>query len=129
MKIANLDHIVLTVQDIDRTVEFYTRVLGMKVKTFGPNQSRIGLTFGSQQINLHQVGTDINPLAGRPTPGSGDFCLIAETPIAEVVRELKEHGVDIELGPVQRSGALGMMESVYFRDPDGNLVEVANYPG
>ncbi len=125
MKIDRIDHIVLTVRDIGATVAFYTRVLGMEEMRFG--EGRTALRFGRQKINLHPHPSPIDPKAARPTPGSADLCLVAETPIAEVVRHLAACGVEIELGPVARAGAAGPIESVYVRDPDGNLVEVSNY--
>jgi catechol 2,3-dioxygenase-like lactoylglutathione lyase family enzyme len=125
VRIARFDHIVLTVADIGRTCEFYRRALGMEVVAFG--EGRTALAFGNQKINLHQRGREAELRARRPTPGSGDFCLITEAPLAEVVAHLEAVGVAIEAGPVAREGALGPMTSIYFRDPDDNLVEVANY--
>jgi catechol 2,3-dioxygenase-like lactoylglutathione lyase family enzyme len=125
MKIDRLDHLVLTVADVQRTCDFYTRVLGMEVVTFGAG--RKALTFGNQKINLHQQGMEFEPKAFRPTPGSGDLCFVARTPIAEVMRELDALGVRIEEGPVPRTGAIGAITSVYIRDPDQNLVEISNY--
>ncbi|GAA4633977.1 VOC family protein [Actinoallomurus vinaceus] len=121
-----LDHLVLTVADIDRTVDFYTRVLGMEPVTFGAG--RKALNFGPHKINLHRQGAEFEPKAARPTPGSADLCLITETPIDAVVRHLEDCGVPIEEGPVARTGAQGPITSVYFRDPDGNLIEVSAYP-
>ena len=110
--------------DIEVTCDFYSRVLDMNAVTFG--DGRTALAFGRQKINLHRAGHEIDPKATRPTPGSGDICFITETPIAVVVDHLKICGVAIEDGPVPRSGAEGPITSVYFRDPDGNLVEVSN---
>ncbi|WP_092496496.1 VOC family protein [Faunimonas pinastri] len=118
------DHLVLTVADIDRTVAFYSDALGMEAET---RNGRTALKFGRQKINLHQRGHEFEPRALRPTPGSGDFCLIATTPLADVVAHLQDRGVAVELGPVDREGALGPMQSVYVRDPDTNLVEIAVY--
>ena len=115
---------MLTVADIERTCEFYSRVLGFEVIE---KDGRRALRFGEQKINLHKSGREFEPKAARPTPGSGDFCLISATPLDEVQRTLEAAGVRIELGPVERSGALGRMMSLYFRDPDGNLVEVSKY--
>jgi len=127
VKIERIDHFVLTVADPERTCEFYSRVLGLEVVE---KDGRRALRFGRQKINLHPSGKEIEPKAGRPTPGSGDFCLITATPLEEVQRHIEAAGVRIETGPVERSGALGRMTSVYFRDPDGNLVEVSKYlPG
>jgi catechol 2,3-dioxygenase-like lactoylglutathione lyase family enzyme len=123
--IDGLDHLVLTVGDIDRTVEFYTRVLGLRAVIFG--DGRRALHFGDNKINLHQAGREFEPKAARPTPGSGDLCLVSTTPIDAVIRHLEWAGVVIELGPVPRTGARGPMTSVYFRDPDRNLIEVASY--
>lgn len=124
MRINRLDHFVLTVASVDATVEFYTRALGFTAVQFG--EGRTALAFGDQKINLHQSGAEFEPKAIQPTPGSGDFCLTTQTPIDEVVAHLKREGVEIELGPVARTGARSPLVSVYFRDPDGNLVEVSN---
>lgn len=123
--IDRVDHIVLTVADIEVTCRFYTRVLGMQARVFG--DGRWALHFGDAKINLHRQGHEFEPKAARPTAGSADLCLIAATPIVEVVAHLRDCGVDIIDGPVQRTGARGAMQSVYFRDPDGNLIEVSNY--
>jgi len=125
MKIERLDHWVLTVRDIDATVAFYERVLGMRAITFG--KGRRALAFGEQKINLHPAEAPLRPHAARPTPGSGDLCLVTRTPIEDVIAELENAGVAIEEGPVPRTGALGPIASVYFRDPDGNLIEVSYY--
>jgi catechol 2,3-dioxygenase-like lactoylglutathione lyase family enzyme len=125
IRIDRLDHFVLTVKDIDVSCAFYSRVLGMDARTFGDD--RRSLHFGTAKINLHQQGREFEPKAARPVSGSADVCLIAATPLAEVIRHLRECGVEIIEGPVQRSGATGLMLSVYFRDPDGNLIEVSNY--
>lgn len=126
MKIDRIDHFVLTVADIDVTCDFYARVLGMDVVTFG--QGRKALSFGVQKINLHQHGREFDPKAKQPTPGSGDFCLITSMPLDDVIAHLEYCKVKIEEGPVARTGAQGPIQSIYFRDPDGNLVEVSNYP-
>ena len=126
MRIDRIDHFVLTVKDIPATCDFYTRVLGMSVVTFG-EQGRTALVLGRQKINLHPAGREYEPKALRPTPGSGDFCLIAEGPLDHAIAHLARCGVVIEQGPVPRTGALGPMRSVYFRDPDGNLIEVSSY--
>lgn len=125
MHIDRIDHVVLTVRDIDITCAFYERALGMKAVTF--SGGRRALEFGQQKFNLHQVGKEFEPKADRPTVGSADFCLITTVPIAEVVAHLRECGVRILQGPVERTGAIGTLVSVYFRDPDENLVEVSNY--
>jgi catechol 2,3-dioxygenase-like lactoylglutathione lyase family enzyme len=123
--IDRLDHLVLTVREIEATCRFYGEVLGMRVVRW---EGRTALQFGQQKINLHQAGSEFEPKAKRPTPGSGDFCLITKTPLAAVMRQLAKRGVAVEQGPVPKQGALGPMRSVYFRDPDDNLVEVSNYP-
>ena len=125
MKITRLDHLVLTVADIAATCDFYSRVLGMEVVAFGAG--RTALAFGSQKINLHAKGKEYEPKAAAPTPGSADVCLIASTPLAEVIAHLQKCGVPILEGPVPRTGATGAIMSVYFRDPDANLIEVSNY--
>ena len=124
--IDRIDHIVLTVHDIERTISFYSRVLGMEPVTFAGG--RRGLAFGRQKLNLHQAGREFEPKALAPGPGAIDLCFIASTALDEVIETLKEHGVAIIEGPVDKTGALGPMKSVYFRDPDGNLIEVSNYP-
>ena len=125
MQIDRLDHLVLTVADIDRTCDFYQRVLGMEVVTFQGH--RKALKFGQQKINLHQAGHEFEPKALAPTPGSGDLCLITSTPMHDVITHLHQHGVPIEIEPSERTGATGRIFSVYFRDPDQNLIEVSNY--
>jgi catechol 2,3-dioxygenase-like lactoylglutathione lyase family enzyme len=124
MHIDRLDHLVLTVRDVEATCEFYTRVLGMEPITFGAG--RRALRFGHQKLNLHPADSPVAPHAMQPTPGSADLCLISTTPLAEVVAHLAQAGVSILEGPVSRSGATGPLISVYFRDPDGNLIEVSN---
>jgi len=125
MKIDHLDHLVLTVASIEKTCDFYGRILGFEVVTFLGD--RRALKFGQQKINLHQVGLEFEPKALTPTAGSGDLCFIAETPIDQVIEELKAAKVSIELGPVERTGANGKIRSVYLRDPDQNLIEISNY--
>lgn len=124
MQIASLDHLVLTVRDVDATIAFYSDVLGMEPQTFG--QGRRALAFGSQKINLHQAGREFEPKAAVATPGSADLCFLTNDPVAEVIEHLKSHGIEILQGPVERTGATGKLLSVYFRDPDGNLIEVSN---
>ena len=124
--IDRIDHIVLTVFDIERTIAFYTRVLGMEAVTFAGG--RRGLAFGRQKLNLHQAGREFEPKALAPAPGAIDLCFIASTALEEVIEVLREEGIAIIEGPVDKTGALGPMKSVYFRDPDGNLIEVSNYP-
>ena len=124
--IERIDHLVLTVFDIDRTLDFYSRVLGMEPVTFAGG--RRGLAFGRQKLNLHQAGREFEPKALRPAPGAIDICFITAQSLDDVMAQLREHGVAIIEGPVDKTGALGPMKSVYFRDPDGNLVEVSRYP-
>lgn len=125
MKIDWLDHLVLTVKDIEKTCEFYRKIMGMEVITFG--EGRRALQFGNQKINLHQAGNELEPKAQSPTPGSADLCFITETPISLVMEHLNAKQVSIVEGPVIRTGAVGKIQSVYFRDPDKNLIEVSNY--
>jgi len=125
--IDRLDHLVLTVADIDVTCKFYTDILGMRVEKFG--EGRTALRFGFQKINLHQKGAEIDPHAQNATPGSADICLLTPTPVSAVVAHLTSQAVDIVAGPVRRSGAVGPIDSVYFRDPDGNLIEVSKQVG
>jgi catechol 2,3-dioxygenase-like lactoylglutathione lyase family enzyme len=124
-----LDHIVLTVADIEATTQFYERALGFTREFFhGPDGSpRHALKFGRQKINLQDRATQTPTKAARPTFGSGDFCLLAAVPLDDVIAHLKAANVAIEAGPVPRRGAVGALRSVYFRDPDGNLIEVAEY--
>ena len=118
------DHVVLTVANIEATIVFYTEFLGMEdVSANG----RKALAFGVQKINLHQRGHEPNPKAAHPTLGSADLCFVTEAPLEEVMSYAKEMRVHIEEGPVEREGALGKMRSVYFRDPDRNLIEVSQY--
>lgn len=124
MNISHLDHLVLTVADIEKTVGFYTRVLGMQLVTFG--EGRKALAFGHQKINLHQAGREFEPNAERPTPGSADLCFIVATPLDRVIAHLEMQGVSIIEGPVQRTGATSPIRSVYVRDPDLNLIELSN---
>jgi catechol 2,3-dioxygenase-like lactoylglutathione lyase family enzyme len=126
MTINRVDHLVLTVDDIEATCHFYESVLGMRVITFGED-NRKALQFGNQKINLHHAGKEFKPKAARPTPGSADLCFIAETPIEKVVEELNEKNIEIIEGIVERTGIAGTLLSVYFRDPDQNLIEVSNY--
>ena len=124
--IDRIDHLVLTVFDIERTLDFYSRVLGMEPVTFAGG--RRGLAFGRQKLNLHQAGREFEPKALRPAPGAIDICFITEQSLDDVMAQLRAQGVVIIQGPVDKTGALGPMKSVYFRDPDGNLIEVSRYP-
>src|SRR5262245_47309871 len=125
MRIDSIDHVVFTVKDINATCDFYSKVLGMEIVTFG--EGRKALAFGSQKINLQQFGRESTLIAEKPTPGSADICFVSSVPISEVLGHLNLCGVRLIGGPVERNGARGMMMSVYFRDPDMNLVEVSNY--
>jgi catechol 2,3-dioxygenase-like lactoylglutathione lyase family enzyme len=125
MQILRLDHVVLTVANIAATSAFYKRALGMDVVNFAGG--RTALAFGSQKINLHESGKEFEPKAAAPTPGSADICLIASIPLADVIAHLQKCGVLLLEGPVLRTGATGPIMSVYFRDPDSNLIEVSNY--
>jgi catechol 2,3-dioxygenase-like lactoylglutathione lyase family enzyme len=122
MNLSHLDHLVLTVADADATVAFYAK-LGMHRETFG--DGRLALRFGRQRINLHLVGEEVEPHAKAPLAGSADICLVIEGRIEKAQTELKDLGIPIELGPVDRVGAEGPIRSLYLRDPDGNLVELA----
>ncbi|XP_071425510.1 glyoxalase domain-containing protein 5 isoform X2 [Pithys albifrons albifrons] len=126
--IQRLDHLVLTVKSIEDTVAFYSKVLGMEVVTFKGN--RKALRFGNQKLNLHEAGKELEPKARHPVPGSADLCLITQQPLEKLLDHLKACGVVIEEGPVARTGAVGPITSIYFRDPDENLIEVSRYcPG
>jgi catechol 2,3-dioxygenase-like lactoylglutathione lyase family enzyme len=122
--IDHLDHLVLTVASIDATAAFYTSALGMELVTFN---DRKALRFGAEKINLHQAGNEFEPKAAHPTPGSGDLCFITKTSLEDVISHLTLNNFAIELGPVDRTGAVGKMRSIYLRDPDANLVEISNY--
>ena len=125
MDISHLDHLVLTVRDMQRSIDFYTQVLGMKQVTFG--EGRHALSFGQQKINLHLAGREFEPKAEHPTPGSADLCFVTQVPIAEVVAHSEDQGAAIIEGPVQRTGATHTLLSVYLRDPDRNLIEISNH--
>ena len=124
MQIDHLDHLVLTVQDIQTTCEFYSSVLGMQEVTFA--EGRKALQFGNQKINLHQKGKEFDPKAQHPTPGSADLCFLTSMPLEHVIAHLQTCNVSLLLGPVERTGATKSLLSIYFRDPDGNLLEVSN---
>lgn len=125
MKIDSIDHVVFTVKDIDTTCEFYAKALGMEVVTFSEN--RKALSFGSQKINLQQLGRESTLIADKPTFGSADVCFVTSVPVSDAIAHLKSCGVNLIAGPVERNGARGPMMSIYFRDPDMNLIEVSNY--
>jgi catechol 2,3-dioxygenase-like lactoylglutathione lyase family enzyme len=124
MEITRLDHLVLTVKEIQTSCDFYTRALGMELIEFAGG--RKALKFGSQKINLHQHQKEFEPKATQPTPGSADLCFLTETPLSEVANHLQQNRVEIIEGPIERTGAEGPIISVYIRDPDGNLLELAN---
>ncbi|MHB1937136.1 MAG: VOC family protein [Acidobacteriaceae bacterium] len=121
--LEHLDHLVLTVANIDATIDFYTEVLGMEVVNF---QGRKALAFGIQRLNLHQRGHEFNPRAAHPTPGSADLCFLTTTSLEDVMECLREQKVHIEEGPVDRDGAIGKLCSIYLRDPDRNLIQISN---
>ncbi len=132
LTVRRFDHFVLTCRDVAASIRFYTEVLGMREVTFG--SGRKALAFGQQKINLHAAGQaaegaggNVAAIAARPTPGSADVCLIVAEPLSAVVAHLAACGVPVEEGPVIRTGAMGPIESVYVRDPDGNLVELSRY--
>lgn len=122
--VRGIDHFVLTAGDVDATIDFYTQALGMTEETFAGR--RRALCFGNQKINLHQAGTEFEPNACAATPGSADFCLLSDVPVAEIALHLAAKGVEVIEGPVPKTGATGPLVSIYFRDPDGNLVEISN---
>ena len=125
MNISRIDHIVLTVNNIAATVQFYELVLGMQSQTFG--DGRVALKFGQQKINLHEYGNEFEPKADTPSPGSQDLCFITDDNLAVAMDHVRSLEVEILEGPVKRTGATGTIESFYFRDPDLNLIEVAVY--
>ncbi len=124
MEPAAIDHLVLTVRDLDASIDFYTRVLGMREVVFG--EGRRALAFGRQKLNLHPADAPLSPHAAEPAPGTVDLCLLVSTPMPAIVAELAAHRVPVEAGPVARTGAQGRLLSVYVRDPDGNLIELSN---
>jgi len=124
MKIDRIDHLVLTVNDIEVTCAFYTNMLGMEVETFGEN--RKALKFGNQKLNLHQKGKEFEPKADHPTPGAIDICFITTDTIEQLKAELENKNIQTQ-GIFERTGATGKIRSIYFRDPDQNLIEVSNY--
>ncbi|MDH3948399.1 MAG: VOC family protein [Gammaproteobacteria bacterium] len=124
MSIKQLDHLVLTVKDSDATCRFYADHLGMDVITF--DDKRKALRFGNQKINLHPLGNEFEPKAAVPTCGSADLCFLSDTPLEGIMAELQQAGIEILEGPVKRTGATGPIRSIYLRDPDDNLIEIAN---
>jgi catechol 2,3-dioxygenase-like lactoylglutathione lyase family enzyme len=126
--IDSLDHLVLTVRDIDATVAFYERALGMHGIRFrtADGSERVALSFGQQKINLHKAGREFEPKAEHPVPGSADLCFLTALPLDDVIAHLAACGVPLLEGPVRRTGATGPLLSVYIRDPDRNLIEISN---
>jgi catechol 2,3-dioxygenase-like lactoylglutathione lyase family enzyme len=126
--IKSIDHLVLTITDSDATRRFYEHGLGMTWTTFetAEGQAREALAFGTQKINIHHAGREFEPKATHPTPGSADFCLLTDTPVAEVAHRMTTLGYAVLEGPTPKTGAVGHLTSIYFRDPDGNLIEVSN---
>ena len=122
--IKGLDHLVLTVDSIERSVAFYTSALGMGHEVFAGGRN--ALTFGTQKINLHETGREFEPKAEQPTPGSGDLCFLVDS-LRQAQSSLEQHGIHVIEGPVERTGAVGPITSIYCRDPDGNLIELAQY--
>lgn len=125
LKVKSLDHLVLTVKNIEETSEFYKTILGMEIISFGEN--RKALKFGNQKINLHEIGKEFEPKADKPTSGSADLCFITENDLEELLSHLKNKNVEIIEGICKRTGAIGEIESIYFRDPDLNLIEISKY--
>ncbi|MGD2185407.1 MAG: VOC family protein [Desulfobacterales bacterium] len=125
MEIIRIDHLVLTVKNIEASCAFYTKVLGMKEATF--QGGRKAVAFGNQKINFHEYGNEFDPKALHPTPGSADLCFITCDSIAQIISDLELCGVKIIEGPLERTGATGPTTSIYIRDPDQNLIEISVY--
>jgi catechol 2,3-dioxygenase-like lactoylglutathione lyase family enzyme len=125
LKVSHLDHFVIPCRDVEKTAAFYARVLDMTVERFG--EGRVAVAFGEQKINLQPAGWDYEPKAKTHLAGTADFCLIIDTPLGEAKAHLDAQGVAVEMGPVERTGANGPILSLYFRDPDQNLIEISNY--
>ncbi|HEY7658750.1 MAG TPA: VOC family protein [Burkholderiales bacterium] len=121
--IGSIDHVVLTTGNLERCLDFYTRVLGLQLERYGAN--RIALRFGNHKFNVHPPGFDAGIKARTPTPGSLDLCFLADRPLDEVIARLRANGIAIEEGPIERTGARFTIRSVYVRDPDGNLIEIS----
>ena len=130
MKLEKIDHVVITVKDLNKTIDFYTNILGMKLEKFlsslDTNQIRYAVSFGSQKINIHEEKKPIKPNALNPCSGSMDICFISKNKIKDWVDNLIKKGIKIEIGPVKKTGALGPILSIYIRDPDFNLIEISN---
>lgn len=131
MRINSLDHLVLTVADLEAAVAFYNNVLGMSTEIFqsADGTLRTALRFGDQKINLHVRGAEFEPKASHPAPGSADLCFLTQGPLEGWQRHLSDHNITIEQGPVKRTGATGPILSLYVRDPDGNLIEISVVQG
>lgn len=127
-KISSLDHLVITAEDLQATLDFYTEALGMAHQPFAvaDGTTRHALAFGAQKINLHEAGSEFLPHAAKPGPGTADLCFLSEMPIAEWQAHLAALNIEIEEGPVARTGAQSPLLSIYLRDPDGNLIEISN---
>ncbi len=125
MRLSGIDHVVIYAKDIDRTIDFYTRVLGMTHVLF--DDGCHALHFGQHKINIHDVAAPFEPHAKQPRPAGFDACLLTDMAITDVLAHLGAHNVDVIEGPCIQTGARGPMVSVYFNDPDGNLIEIANY--
>jgi catechol 2,3-dioxygenase-like lactoylglutathione lyase family enzyme len=123
--ILRLDHIVLTVESISVTIAFYERILCLRSEELG---GRWSLHFATGKLNLHQANHTFDPKAAHPTPGSADLCFITDTKPDDTLKHLHDQSIHIEEGPVERNGTLGTMTSIYIRDPDANLIEIAHYP-
>ena len=127
-RIDQLDHLVMTASDLAKTVTFYSEVLGMDAEQFSAvdGSQRWALNFGDQKINLHQAGAEFEPKARQPGPGTADLCFLSEQPVDDWCKHLRKRGIAVIEGPVKRTGACGLILSIYLRDPDGNLIEISN---
>ena len=130
MKLEKIDHVVITVKNLNKTIDFYTNILGMKLEEFSSSldnkQIRYAVSFGSQKINIHEEKKPIKPNALNPSSGSMDICFISKNKINDWVHHLVKKGINIEIGPEKKTGALGPIISIYIRDPDFNLIEISN---
>ena len=127
--ITSIDHIVLTSKDVDKTIEFYTKVLGMKLESFpvtNEKNKRLALKFGNQKINIHDASSPFSPHAKNPTSGSIDICFLSHVDLTEWSKIFAANNITIENGPIRKTGATGSLMSLYVRDPDGNLIEISN---
>ena len=130
MKLEKIDHVVITVKNLKKTIDFYTNILGMKLEEFSSSldnkQIRYAVSFGSQKINIHEEKKPIKPNALNPSSGSMDICFISKNKINDWIHHLVKKGINIEIGPEKKTGALGPILSIYIRDPDFNLIEISN---